>query len=388
MRLTLSKRMKLRRFVLTAIIIAHIILFNAYQVTSGSEIVEPIDEKLIMPKFAYLVIQDIAISPDGNKIAFSINTTEKEQLLFENKNPIAKHDSIHAITYSPNGKHLAYLAYEGNNQQLILDNRTVKKFKIKEHLDIESGKNIIEQLFKKNKLSYECIEGDPQFSPNSKRLAYVVHKYNNMENVFVDDVELKPFNIIINESIIFSPDSKHIAYAAVSYDSTDIPKIKIILDSLEVSRYPLFTSVDKVELFLNGDIDYYNLADFKDLTMLSDITFSSDSKKLAYKVSQAGKEFFIIDGKQEPSYDKVYTLKFSLDNMHYAYAAVDGKKSFIIRDGIKGKIYDQVYPPVFSKDSQHIYYFAKQEKKYFLVKDQEELNQCDGFTHFYPILSQ
>src|SRR2546430_9200212 len=76
--------------------------------------------------------------------------------------------------------------------------------------------------------TYEAINGIPEFSPDSKHLVYAA-KQNGKFTVVIHDVdspsfptsgkEGKEYNIV-GSTLTFSPDSKHLAYVARSEEHT------------------------------------------------------------------------------------------------------------------------------------------------------------------------
>ncbi len=88
-----------------------------------------------------------------------------------------------------------------------------------------------------------------------------------------------------------------------------------------------------------------------------DLHLSRDQKRVAFKISENGKEWAVIDGKPQAVYDKVKLGRvFSPDSSRTGYTAVrDGKESPVI-DGIEGRGYepwDAMYVR-FSPDSKRV----------------------------------
>jgi hypothetical protein len=71
------------------------------------------------------------------------------------------------------------------------------------------------------------------------------------------------------------------------------------------------------------------------------LTFSPDSKHIAYVAKRGDKVFVVVDGKEGKEYDGILegTLTFSPNSKHVAYVAGRGKKWFVVVDGVEGKEY-------------------------------------------------
>src|SRR5262249_32767580 len=85
------------------------------------------------------------------------------------------------------------------------------------------------------------------------------------------------------------------------------------------------------------------------------------------------KQFVVVDGNEEKSYDAIVpdTLSFSPDSQRLAYAAHVGTKQFVVVDGNQGRHYDSILEGtlVFSSDSQREAYGVQERTKRFVVVD-------------------
>lgn len=179
------------------------------------------------------------------------------------------------------------------------------------------------------------------FSPDSKHIAYVADGH-----VFLDRVPVKGPEGIVKSTPLFSPDSQHLVYV-VDQDG----KQSIVADGVSGKQY------DKI----------------------GTITFSPDSKRLAYR-AKAGKNWFmVINEREERQYEAGESdfnpIIFSPDSNHLAYGAEERwgsleHRQFVVLDEIEGKRYNGVSrEPVFSPDSQHLVYSAWDGRGSFIVFD-------------------
>lgn len=88
-------------------------------------------------------------------------------------------------------------------------------------------------------------------------------------------------DITVQFSPLFSPDSQHVAYKAVSGNSS-------------------FAVVDQRELTSYEFVGYRQ--------------FSPDSRRFAYVATRGSAYFYVIDDREEQSYDGLYPLVFSPDS--------------------------------------------------------------------------
>ena len=151
------------------------------------------------------------------------------------------------------------------------------------------------------------------------------------------------FGIIINESLVVSPDSQHVAYVAVRGG-----KVFVVVDGVEGKEY---------DGIVTG----------------GGPRFSPDSQHVAYVAGRGEKRFVVVDGVEGKEYDGTgeNTLIFSPDSQRVAYEAVRGGKHFVVVDGEEGQEYDGIVggAPRFSPDSQHVAYVAVRGGKVFVVVD-------------------
>jgi WD40 repeat protein len=206
--------------------------------------------------------------------------------------PSKPYGRIGAMAFNPDSKHLAYRAIIGNRRWvMVVDGKEVGQYESSEwHLQ------------------------DIVFSPDSSHLAYVAgEKLGSPEHrqfVVLDGDELTRHKGITGK-LVFSPDSKHLVYNADGF---------IFVDDIEKGVW-------------NG--------------AFIGAQFSPDSTRLAYVDIETGfwsdsytAAWIVIDGVKGKKYHRVGDITFSLDSKHVAYIASQGKKQFVVVDEEKGKEYD------------------------------------------------
>lgn len=285
---------------------------------------------------------DPTTDPSGKSFAF------KAANIPDKNNPLAtesfhvidgkKQKSYNSVTrgkYSPKGGHFAYIA-------LDIDRNNNKYM----GYVVSDGKEFG---------PYDDIRGNIEFSPDGKKLAFTAKKDNEWFMV-IDGKESAPSEKMPSV-FVFSSDGSHYAYSVIRNG-----KNLLILDGKE-SKLPEGTNIRYIE-------------------------FSPDDTRLAYSLAQngfSGKEYVIIDNKQENEYDGVWGLEFSPDNKNFAYTGKKQNQESVIINGKEEKWYDIKQKPYaggiyvqFSPDSKHYAYVARTENGNVIVLDGKELGIYDS----------
>jgi WD40 repeat protein len=99
--------------------------------------------------------------------------------------------------------------------------------------------------------------------------------------------------------------------------------------------------------------DYRDLEDV-DLSLV----FNSQRNQFAYSIRQNGKQFVVLNGKEQKHYDEAFDTVFSPDDKHVSHRAREKGEWFMIFDGKEEKRYDGIGFQVFSPDSRVFSYIA------------------------------
>lgn len=165
------------------------------------------------------------------------------------------------------------------------------------------------------------VPGSVMMSPDSKRVAYIALTGPTRSAVVVDGKAGKPYEGIALASLCFSPDSKHVHYVALREK-----KAYFVTDETEAGPY----------------------AD-----LLSGARFSPDGKRVAYGAVRGGsngnanpgalrpatpEKLMVVDGVEGvagETFDEVLpgSLAWSADSKHVAYIAMRGSTAYAVMDG-------------------------------------------------------
>jgi hypothetical protein len=174
------------------------------------------------------------------------------------------------------------------------------------------------------------------FSPDGKHMAYAALVSPVEEFVVIDGKEDRPYNSV--GKLSFSPDSRRVLYTAWRAG-----KSFVVVDGVPGKAY--------------------------DVIGYPPQPFSPDSRRVAYLAVRDGKKMVVVDGKEEGDYEEIPWLWFSPNSRRLAYRAQRGRKEFAVVDGQEGKRYDLIFAPTFSPDSRCVAYFAERAGKTFVVVD-------------------
>jgi hypothetical protein len=318
-------------------------------------------------------------------------------------------DSVKTTAYSPKADHVAFLLTRGDTMYVILDSMRLKEYSTAEIFELT-------------------------FSEDGKHLAYAVNQTNfpgQMDSIrgciVLDGNEIWRDYWIHNSPIVFSPDGNHLAfcvdYPGVVEDPANSSEyytaysenlIRAIVDN---ARGGLYNDIGALEFSQNGDrVVYfatkatYNADEYgidEDLTVRRSyvvidglaseiwpggyICFSPSGKRLAYLERAAGDKYrYIIDGKKQNKYANVGPVRFSADDRNEAYWAAKGDKCFmVINEAEQKQYYDNIFSSGeiwnwvhFSPNSQHYATIAQKSGNWLMIVDGNEISSGTAKADF------
>lgn len=284
-------------------------------------------QKLDIP--SDVVLQNVILSPDGRSLAYAIENNGKVSIWINGKKSSPEFDYIGKSFFSPDGSRFVYVANTGGSK---------KKYDYG-FIQVTGGEWCIMMGYEKIECDFadELQDVNPIFSPDGIKLTYKVKK---------------------NKAWAFMINGKKVSLDNVKYSvfSRDGSKVAYVKEDRSV-----WINEDQISPGLN----------FKDF-----LSFSPDGSRLAYVAKGAGKEFVMINGKKVSSeydsrsklgYDRldmldlIKNLTFSPDSRRLAYVTKgDNKKYSVWVDNKRvSPEFDGVEGIVFSPDSRKLAYEAK-----------------------------
>ncbi|MCD4782860.1 MAG: hypothetical protein K8T10_03405 [Candidatus Eremiobacteraeota bacterium] len=326
--------------------------------------------------FYFILKGYVFFSPDSKNTAYC---ADKEKLWHKRRvlvmNGKEKWDKGISVVrgrffFSPDSKRLAYMVRKGTIMYALVDGKKQKKFEASPFLDENSildwnsflmktsgryntkTKRLWKYLNRESKEIISNWEPGQSLDKKSKsiiisRLNEVIKKKDFYEPKVFFDVELdEKYRDILSFGLALKP----------------MPKLKeYFLNRLMLEAiFP--KEIEKNRVYYSK----YNM------------TFSPDSKHIAYEARSGRKWVMMFDGKSGKIYDDIGPPGFSPDSRHLYYIATEGKKQFLVVDGVEGKKYDSIdSTPRYSPDSRHIAYSATENGKQFMVLDGKEGEKHD-----------
>lgn len=232
-------------------------------------------------------------------------------------------------------------------------------------------------------------------SPDQKRAAIIeVTSLTFRVRLFVDKKPGNSYSGIDGDSVTFSPDSQTVAYFAKQNKQW-----VFVIGDQEVKIFssaksnPIFSNDGKRcaamikdagdwLVYIHGD-GVHECANTKTYKNVKDFKFSADSSKAGYLAQLPDQKWVaVVNNQESPAYDFIKWLTFSPDSRHVAYGVVNGNKEYVVMDGKEEKQYDLISPSnfAFSPDSQSFAYVAHSGRKALVVNNGKEIGEYEGIA--------
>ncbi len=321
-------------------------------------------------------------SPDGQRLAY-VGRRKADWLVVVDTQGGPAFDIVGGLTFSPDSRRFAYagvgtgwaLGGEKAAGMVVIDRQQGPVFKAtlgstgKSVLGVLGGMSVREEFVKGyfDRL-WPAWHGvsSPAFSPDSRHIAYAARRGKNEVVVMLGGEPGPQFEAIVGGPV-FSPDSEQVAYVAAEKGT-----VNLVLGTTKVA------GVARKGRFLSS-LDYEE----RPSEFASYLAFSPDSRRVAYlwvrggsfyarRFTQRARRQVFLDGQPGKEYDAiaVFNLTFSPDSQHLAYDVhdIDGGRSLVVVDGQEGKHYDQVMSGSLSFSGDNLVtYMARAGRKFYRV---------------------
>lgn len=261
------------------------------------------------PKFSDIDIDygESPFSPDGRHYAYAASNEDAADMRFlvvTDGKEGRLYDFISDVTYTPDGAHLLYLAFDRSRWKTFL---------------VRDGEEVA---------AYEHLSANVlRFSPDGRRMYFRLRPLEREgqaakgQEAVVVDGRLYSYDDILD--VEFSPDGR-----------------RFVLKGLRGRGWVMV--VDDVESEL------YEREGKKGETVWSRdgrLAFSKDGGRMAYVGRKGGKDFVVLDGSASGArYDSIANLDFTPDGRHVVYTARRAGKSLVVVDGAESREYDAFLP--------------------------------------------
>jgi Tol biopolymer transport system component len=320
---------------------------------------------------------------------------------------------LDTILASPDGSRVCCVVTRGRKWSVTLDRKANEK-----EYDIPLGPEYAALAPEQQERVWQELQADaetlrqlaqfisPRFSPDGRRLAYVgccqapeqVFQFLGVprpvkQRVVLDGEEGETYDRIVTGSVVFSPDSRRLAYAAEQGG-----RVRVVVDHVEGDEFedihnPVFSPDSRKVAFVAGKVGHrVGILDgvavtgkYPDVGGGTGMVFSPDSTRLAYVACASGKQTVVVDGVEVGTYESVGQLHFSPDSRGMLYTAWRRQKPFAVLNGVEGQTYDAIgtFRPPFSPDGKRAAYVAARAGKQFVVVDEKEHEPYEAISSCY-----
>lgn len=271
-------------------------------------------------------------SPDSKRFAYLATNSNRGSYWVVDDQEYGPYKHVSLLKFSPDSMHFGFIAKDYKNIFAVIDGVAEEDYdwspsfpsplvfspdgKRYMYTAIKDGKHILLVNGKEKGRPYENISSY-KFSPDSKRIAFIAREANDGKNLFVlDGKESKRYeNVYMNYS--FSPDSKHCGFMAELPDETYV----VVKDFVEGRAHkeipwwiPLVFSPDSKHMaysasedgkhwfaVINGEVKKYHPGYMK-----GSIVFTPDSSDIGYLASDNGQWFAIVGGQESDRFDRAF----------------------------------------------------------------------------------
>lgn len=231
-------------------------------------------------------------------------------------------DAVSAGAFSPDDSRYAFVAHASKKAVAVVDGVASKP--------------------------YDVVRA-PRFSADSKRVAFVAVQ-GKKELSYIDGTEGPAYDGV--GGIAFDATGKHVAYVA----STG-KKVQLVVDGAvgpfhESIGFVAFDKADGAITYLAEDADQITVFHSDQAlrrwpaprNAVRRINKTLD--RYAYSVKVGKQERLILDGVEQPLFDKIEEATFSPDGKHFAYVGKNAGKRTVVFDGKAQKPYDDIGSPL------------------------------------------
>jgi hypothetical protein len=331
-------------------------------------------------------------------VTYAVEQNSKT-FIFVNDKKLGPYDELGEAppTFSPDGKHIAFVAQRHGQWFVVVDGMEGKGYE--NILDWQIAFSPDSKRFTYNAIrgekqiliidGNECAECeklpepatiDVVFSPDSKRAAWIIGQ-NGKQAVVVDGVKGHEYARVWD--VTFSADNRHVAYLVQNAEGGS----SLIVDGTAkasggyIEHFTLSANGSRFAYRERVAGKNYAIVDGARIecgdVMDDPILFSPDGRHVAFlKGGPNGREMIVDDASKGPGYN----LQFALGSKPEVFIRREHQHAQVVFNGKAGKAYDNILErqapyesgPIFSPDNNHLAYLAVLNKQHHVVVDQTE----------------
>lgn len=273
------------------------------------------------------------------------------------------YDGVGEPVFSPDGKHLAFFAHNGNNNYLVIDGE--KKYDVGglpycDYIAFSPNGSSICHFMNKNGNYYLAVDGENlypfkgvEFGPQwvAGKWLYEIESNDNSKTIVYGDQITICENLSELSKPVVSKDGKVLAYSGNLSGHT-------------------FTSNGEEKQVFEGYI-VLNCIKEKALSCVMSFVLSANGKVAAYvaeyrkvvKDDIVRRQVVVIKNLPGKVYSSIDHLTCSDNGNCIAYVAHDSSKTFFVMGTQESEPFDQVWQPTFSDDGKKVAYAARKGRQ-------------------------
>ena len=312
---------------------------------------------------AYPTIKWLCFSRDEQHVLYQACTKTQQSVVCDgNEGPwferMGDLDAINMEPYSRDGVHTAYVAQKGKQQVAVIDGVVGPAFdyitrpmgSIKEYTSLIISPDGTRTGYIGVRGKQQCVVIDGKQGP------------------WFDEVSLEPPMRDRNACPLFTADGKHTAYAANRGTKAFVVIDGVVKERRPGAFYDIYRSPDGSSIaYYDGEHLVINGKKFGPIyNCTSDgPTFSPDGSRFAI---EEGSDVFgdgwkvAVDGKAGKDYQRVSSITFSPDSKHIAYFGQRNGAWYLVKDGTESPISGEGDQLAFSPDGAHFAYACRAGK--------------------------
>lgn len=318
-------------------------------------------------------VLQIAASPTGDALAIKLRAPGGQRVYFNGDESVV-YDEVGSFVFSPNGKHLAYIALKGQDYFATLDNGALRPYAQIQELTFRPGtemelyyaaqieKNkwvILDNISRVHSEPYPAL-GALTFSKAGDRLAYAFLKGRKF-HVFDGQAAGEGFDRV--GDIAFSPDGRHLVYSgnkgstiSLLWDHKPLCTAEGIMNITlsPDSRFVAYVAREK-----DGHVVY---AHNKRLSMhekVDKLFVTSQPPNVIYAVEQGGKHHIFINGAPESGPYEHISLFSGKENSYAAIVRKSKDQIAVVHNGRLSPIYTNIPMLVWDETGKQLAYPAR-----------------------------
>lgn len=326
--------------------------------------------EVLLATFPKEVHDSTVLALNARHVAYILKAGSGETVVLDGK-PQKGYGKVDALTFSPDSRTLAYAAESGG-----------KWFMVTVAVPAEPGQTAGTPPAGPSGVSehgpHERI-GPPVFSPDGKRLAFVVQLAGGQRSVVIDGKPGPACDLVLEGRVVFSPDGSQVAYGAQRQEQW-----YLVVNGKELGPHAFLGALTGYRFSRDGKRLAFAAMDGKKKWRLivdgepqplhdnvGEALFSADGKRLASVVEDEGRWRVVLDGKPQEPWEAIGegTLAFSPDGTRLAYGAKRDGKWLVVASGKPGHAHDGLSDILFSPDSRRLAYVARVVDSEMVVLD-------------------